>query len=254
MPLRLALLAAAPAVRTELESSLADRPGLVVVGAGSIADDQDAIEAAFDRVAEWEPDVVVWVVERASAGSVDDLLRRAGVAPAVSPVGGEGVSPVGASEREGLPAAAVVLLVDRVGEAAPPRALVLSALRAGARAVLSLDADATTLALAVESAAAGLVVLPADVAGTLLGGGRRDRSPGGRGDAGAPGRVPALSGREREVLALLAEGLPNKVIAPRLGISEHTVKAHVTAIFEKLGTGTRAEAVVTAARLGLLLL
>jgi DNA-binding NarL/FixJ family response regulator len=102
--------------------------------------------------------------------------------------------------------------------------------------------------------AAGLTVLPPAATDALLGsieesaGATIATRPGG-----AMGR-PTLSAREREVLALLAEGLANKVIAPRLGISEHTVKAHVAAIFEKLGTGTRAEAVVTAARLGLLLL
>ena len=63
-----------------------------------------------------------------------------------------------------------------------------------------------------------------------------------------------LTPRERQVLALLAEGLVNKQIAGRLAISEHTVKAHVAAIFAKLDAGTRAEAVVTAARLGLLML
>ena len=66
--------------------------------------------------------------------------------------------------------------------------------------------------------------------------------------------MASLTSREREVLALLAQGLANKAIAPRLGISEHTVKAHVASIFGKLGAGTRAEAVVTAARLGILLL
>ena len=63
-----------------------------------------------------------------------------------------------------------------------------------------------------------------------------------------------LSGRERDVLGLVAEGLANKQIAYRLGISEHTVKTHVAALFAKLRAGTRAEAVVTAARAGLLLL
>ena len=57
-----------------------------------------------------------------------------------------------------------------------------------------------------------------------------------------------------EVLALLAEGLPNKTIAHRLNISEHTVKFHVNAIMGKLGAQSRTEAVVRATRLGLILL
>ncbi len=65
---------------------------------------------------------------------------------------------------------------------------------------------------------------------------------------------PRRSTRRSARSLLLAEGLANKQIAPRLGISEHTVKAHVAAVFAKLGAGTRAEAVVTAARRGLLML
>jgi DNA-binding NarL/FixJ family response regulator len=57
-----------------------------------------------------------------------------------------------------------------------------------------------------------------------------------------------------EVLRLLAEGLPNKAIAHRLGISEHTVKFHVNALLGKLGAQSRTEAVVRATRLGLILL
>jgi len=53
---------------------------------------------------------------------------------------------------------------------------------------------------------------------------------------------------------MLAEGLGNKVIAARLGISDHTVKTHVAAVFGKLGVSTRAEAVASAARLGLIML
>jgi len=63
-----------------------------------------------------------------------------------------------------------------------------------------------------------------------------------------------LTAREREVLALLAEGLGNKAIAARLGVSEHTAKFHVNAILGKLGVESRAEAIVHAARAGLVTL
>jgi DNA-binding NarL/FixJ family response regulator len=64
----------------------------------------------------------------------------------------------------------------------------------------------------------------------------------------------ALSRREQEVLALLADGLVNKQIAARLGISTNTVKTHLELLFEKLGVTTRAEAVATGVKRGLLLL
>lgn len=63
-----------------------------------------------------------------------------------------------------------------------------------------------------------------------------------------------LSRRENEILALLADGLVNKQIAARLGISTNTVKTHLELLFEKLGVTTRAEAVATGVRRGLLLL
>jgi DNA-binding CsgD family transcriptional regulator len=63
-----------------------------------------------------------------------------------------------------------------------------------------------------------------------------------------------LTNREREILALLADGLANKQIAARLGISTNTVKTHLELLFEKLGVSSRAEAVATGVRRGLLLL
>lgn len=74
--------------------------------------------------------------------------------------------------------------------------------------------------------------------------GRTDES-----SEGAP-----LSNREREILALLADGLINKQIAARLGISTNTVKTHLELLFDKLGVATRAEAVATGVKRGLLLL
>ena len=63
-----------------------------------------------------------------------------------------------------------------------------------------------------------------------------------------------LSRREQEILALLADGLVNKQIAARLGISTNTVKTHLELLFEKLSVTTRAEAVATGVKRGLLLL
>lgn len=75
---------------------------------------------------------------------------------------------------------------------------------------------------------------------------------GGDGSLGATDA--ALTSREREILALLADGLGNKQIAARLGISANTVKTHLELVFEKLGVSTRAEAVATGVKRGLLLL
>src|SRR4051812_45058313 len=66
--------------------------------------------------------------------------------------------------------------------------------------------------------------------------------------------APSLTNREREILALLADGLGNKQIAARLGISPNTVKTHVELLFERLGVSSRAEAVAVGVRRGLLLL
>lgn len=64
--------------------------------------------------------------------------------------------------------------------------------------------------------------------------------------------VEALTAREHDVLALVADGLPNREIAAALSISEHTVKFHLASIFGKLGVSTRTEAVQRGLRLGVI--
>jgi DNA-binding NarL/FixJ family response regulator len=130
--------------------------------------------------------------------------------------------------------APVVVLLDDPATQAP------SALRAGARAVLRRDASPAELVAAIEAVAAGLVALHPEAVP--------------RPTPAAPSAAEPLTRREREILTLLADGLGNKVIAARLGISDHTVKAHVGAIFDKLHVGTRAEAVALGLRLGLIAL
>ena len=119
-----------------------------------------------------------------------------------------------------------------------------NALAAGARGVLPRLADAARLTAALHAIAAGLTVLDDALAPAAL----RARS------ARPAALVEPLTPRESEVLQLLAEGLSNRTIAARLGISEHTAKFHVNAILGKLGASTRTEAIVAAARLGLVLL
>jgi DNA-binding NarL/FixJ family response regulator len=112
----------------------------------------------------------------------------------------------------------------------------------GGFAVLGSGASPDELVAAVVAVAAGLVAAqPA----TLV-----------RGRAPAPGDLEneRLSPREVDVLGELARGAPNKQIAGRLGISEHTVKFHIASIFAKLGVSSRTEAVTRGVRLGLIML
>ncbi|MCC7365508.1 MAG: response regulator transcription factor [Dehalococcoidia bacterium] len=109
------------------------------------------------------------------------------------------------------------------------------------RGYLSRDATAEELAAAVRAVHAGL---------TVLGPGIRAAAPGAT--EAAFSQDTTLTEREREVLVLLAAGLPNKGIALQLGISEHTAKFHVGTILSKLGAASRTEAVMVAARRGLL--
>ncbi len=115
------------------------------------------------------------------------------------------------------------------------------ALAEGARGALARSASPARIAAALVAIAAGLLVV--------------DQAPARFGPHGArPAELMAepLTPREHEVLRLLAEGLATKQIASRLGLSEHTAKSHVNAILAKLGAESRTEAVVRAARLGLI--
>jgi len=146
------------------------------------------------------------------------------------------------------PGAAVIVLVE-----APDAALIAATLDAGARGVLPYSASIAELTAAVEAAAAGLVVLPASH-GPATAPERRRRRADGRGPDAAGGGGGGLTEREREVLALLAGGLPNRAIGARLGISQQTVKTYVAAILDKLDAATRAEAVAIGLRRGLIML
>lgn len=119
------------------------------------------------------------------------------------------------------------------------RQRIMSALEAGACGYLLKDVEAGDVGEAIRAAARGESPLDPRVARTVL-------------DARvAPEPQGALTPREREVLALLVQGLPNRLIARRLQISEKTVKAHLTSIFRQLGVTDRTQAALWAARHGI---
>lgn len=119
------------------------------------------------------------------------------------------------------------------------------ALRLGVRGMLPGGASQAEILAAVEAAASGLAAIdPRDLETLLV---SAARTPA----AGASARLTA---REIEVLRLMADGEPNKVIAWKLGISEHTAKFHAASILAKLGAASRAEAVAIGMRTGLVLL
>lgn len=123
--------------------------------------------------------------------------------------------------------------------------LLFAALRAGASGYLLKDLSAERLVEAIHAAARGESVLAPRVVGKVVAEfARMTPQPRPTG--------PALSPRESEVLRLLARGAANKEIAEALGISEGTVKNHLTSLFGKLGVTQRTQAALRARELGLL--
>lgn len=207
------VLASSPMMRARLEALVESRPGLRLVAS---------------------PPVAAGPPRRAADVGVgpDVLLLESGAGAAEAAL---------ASLAGDPPAPPVVLLAGDLGPTACARLL-----RAGVRAILPRDASEREIAAGIEAAAAGLIVLHPSAAPAAGRGARLRR-------AGAPPVAEPLTTRELEVLGMIAEGLRNRAIAGRLGISSHTVKFHIAAILAKLGARSRTEAVTAGLRLGLLM-
>jgi two-component system, NarL family, response regulator YdfI len=175
------------------------------------------LEAVDEELAD-EAEIIL--IDGAAAGSLEDLFDSL---------------PVERLVRE----TKVVLIVDQ-----PPSVLVNRAIRAGIRGILGVEMSPVQVSAALEAIARGLLVLhPREVRPSL---------PATSGDFATV--AEPLTVREKDVLEMLSQGLGNKQIAARLGISEHTVKFHVASILGKLAASTRTEAVSIALRRGLILL
>jgi DNA-binding NarL/FixJ family response regulator len=143
-------------------------------------------------------------------------------------------------EIRNLPMPAVAVVGDQ--------AHVAPALAAGARGVVLRDQVGPGIHAALAAVRSGLTVMDAALAESLVPAqpvkaATTTTNGKGRGE---------LTERERQVVQLLSEGLSNKLIADRLGISDHTAKFHVNGVMMKLGASTRTEAVVEAMRRGLI--
>jgi DNA-binding NarL/FixJ family response regulator len=198
-----------------------------------IADDHPVVRAGLRAVLETEPDLTVvaeaataeQAVTRAADGDIDvvlmDLQFKGGM------TGAEATAEITA--QTGAPRVVIVTTYDTDADTLP-------AIAAGATGYLLKDAPPEDLAAAVRTAATGRTTLAPAVADRLV---NRLRQPG-----------TALTRRETEVLALVAEGLSNQAIGARLHLTEGTVKSHLARIYLKLGVDSRTSAVATATNLG----
>jgi NarL family two-component system response regulator YdfI len=209
-----AVLASGPTAQARLEALVAAHPGLQLTSSPNSA------ATSGDHATESVLDADVVLIDL-GARPLETVLRFLPQAPRLPPV---------------------VLLADDL-----PRTALVRLLHSGVRAILPRDASAPEIAAGIEAVAVGLVVFhpsAAPVSVTKAAGGRRARDEIGTG---------SLTPRELEILTMMAEGIGNRAIAQRLGISTHTVKFHIAAILDKLNARSRTEAVTIGMRLGLLM-
>jgi DNA-binding NarL/FixJ family response regulator len=193
-----------------------DTAGMTVVGEA-----KDGIEAVA-LADSLKPDVVVIDLDMSNTSGAEALRRIAAVSPQ----------------------ARMVVLTSSTDEAD-----VLDALRAGACGYILKDAQADDLVDGIRQTVGKHAVLSQEVMRTLV---TRASPANHTTSRSSPAEEePVLTAREKDVLRLLAGGADNAAIGLELSISRHTVKQHVTNIFEKLGVRTRVEAAVFAVRAGL---
>jgi DNA-binding NarL/FixJ family response regulator len=174
-----------------------------------------------------------------SAGDLDSLQQfLADPQPDVILVETDGRE-IGAEALEASGVASILLVRD-------PSAAAVTALRQGARGVLPSNATSSQIAAAIEAVAAGLFVIGGDEIGQL--------APLRTLSEASKALPERLTPRESEVLRAMADGLANKEIAGRLGISENTTKFHVASVMGKLGAASRTEAVMLGIRHGIVLI
>jgi DNA-binding NarL/FixJ family response regulator len=195
-----------------------------------------ALRAGLRALLSGDPDLEVAV--GTSLAELETPLRADASMPVVVATPG-GVDLAAMSTHLGL----ALLLVT--GEAQDIQAL--SGLDLRAWGVISPEATAEALQAAVRALAEGLVVASPDLVRQAL---PPAAAALGNGDGDDEAPVDPLTERENDVLLRLAQGLTNKQIALALGISEHTVKFHVSSIYTKLGVSSRTEALRKGARRG----
>ena len=204
-----------PLARVGLAAVLTHGAGVTVVG------QIEGKSAAPSAVDVFRPSVVVWDLGW-------DPVRGLDESPAA------GLEQLSALSDSNLP---IVALVSDQRQA-------VGAWLAGSRGLLLRASPGATLRAAVRAVSQGLMALDPELSLALLPTAERSAGP----------EAAELTPRETQVLQLLAEGLPNKVIASQLDISEHTVKFHINSIMGKLGAQSRTDAVMRATRSGLILL
>jgi DNA-binding NarL/FixJ family response regulator len=187
---------------------------------GEAIDGSDAIE----RATELRPDIVVMDLMMPVVDGIEATARL----------------------KAALPEVEIIAITSFIDEDR-----VVAAIEAGASGFLLKDAEADELAAAIRAASAGEVHLDPAIASIVA---RRMRD-GGRASGGTDGTagdgIDALTARERDVLARVARGLPNRQIADDLGITERTARTHVSNILAKLGLASRTQAALLAVQHGL---
>ncbi len=182
-------------------------------GVATVVGEADSVNAALDWTRAAQPQVVLFDLALDPDEELSGLWRL----------------------RQAYPGAAVLALAESNKDSR-----MLAALQAGARGCLAKTATGAELVEAAQGILGGEPILPASATAALLEQLRGDFP------------VETLTPREAEVLRHVAAGLTNKAIALKLGISEHTVKFHLGSAMSKLGAASRAEAVATAMRRGLI--